>query len=211
MRPKIVVLTLAAALGLIAIVAVLAGVLSRGERGQVKAPDAPPVETALQTVTAPEVVPDSTTNRAIPERLHATELAKDLDQIRELQAGGGDDPNTTSLLLAKLTHKDREVRLAAVEALVQLSDTNAIPGLEQAQAMTDDPYVKVALMDAIEYLRLPQALPTPDTNGAIPGTDRNPIRLPPRRGPRRLPGTSQQAPAAGQPGVPADPAAPPAQ
>ena len=72
-------------------------------------------------------------------------------------------PQTTGLLLGKVTHREPEVRKAALEALVQLNDTNAIPGLEQATSLIEDPREKVTLMDAVSYLKLPGV-----TDGAAP-------------------------------------------
>ena len=91
------------------------------------------------------------------EQLHAAELAKELDQIRDLLADGGINPHATGMLVGKMVHKEPEVRKAALQALMQLGDTNAIPGLEQVQGLTEDPREKVALMDAIVYLKLPPA------------------------------------------------------
>ena len=61
------------------------------------------------------------------------------------------------MLFCKITHREPEVRKAARDALVQLGDTNAIPGLEQAVRLVEDPREKLALMEAIDYLKLPDA------------------------------------------------------
>ena len=57
-----------------------------------------------------------------------------------------------------MTHREPEVRKAAKDALVQLGDTNAIPGLEQALGLVEDPREKLAMMEAIDYLKLPDAM-----------------------------------------------------
>ena len=112
-------------------------------------------EPASPTATSPQVSANSSNTAAILEQLRAAEIDRELDQIRELQAAGADNPQTTGLLLGKVTHREPEVRKAALEALVQLNDTNAIPGLEQAASLIQDPREKVAVMDAVSYLKLP--------------------------------------------------------
>jgi hypothetical protein len=128
----------------------------------VREPEAVPVEAGPVGATNVQVSlvnPNASNTAAITEQLRAAEVAKALDQVRELQAEGWASPTTTSLLLSKVTHPQPEVRKAAVEALVQLHATDAIPGLEQALGVIENPRDKVALMDAIEYLRLPTESP----------------------------------------------------
>lgn len=115
------------------------------------------VENAGPTTTDARLNPTSSNSAAVLEQLHAAELAKELDQIRDLLADGAINPHATGMLVGKMVHKEPEVRKAALRALIQLSDTNAILGLEQVQGLTEDPREKVALMDAIAYLKLPAA------------------------------------------------------
>jgi hypothetical protein len=230
MRPKIVILTLVVAIGLVALAALLKGVLGGGASQEAKAPEPPPAEPASPTATSPPVSPNSSNTAAILEQLRVAEVDRELDQIRELQAGGADNPNTTGLLLGKVTHREPVVRKAALEALVQLNDTNAIPGLEQATSLIGDPREKVALMDAVAYLKLPGVTdgvapeladasnyPAPT---AAPAKRISDPRLQPnakkqgRRKPRPVPGAAQPAtpanPGQAQPVAPAPDAAPPA-
>jgi HEAT repeat protein len=157
MRPKIVILILIAAIGVVALAAVLKGVMGHAPE-EVKVPEPPAAEAARPTTASIQAGPGSTNSAAIVEQLRATELDKELDQIRELQAGGADSPTVVPLLLTKVTHREPEVRKAARDALVQLGDTNAIPGLEEALAHVEDPRDKVAMMEAIDYLKLPDAI-----------------------------------------------------
>lgn len=171
MRPKIVILVLMVAVGVVAFAVVLKGVMGGHVPQEAKAPEAPPEEPANTNTSAaiPQVNPNSSNTAAIDEKLHIVALTKALDEVRELQAQGPSDPATPDLLLAKITHKEPEVRKAAVEALVQLNATNAIPGLEQALALTEDPHDKIALMEAIDYLKLPVEAPlSPSVNPAAP-------------------------------------------
>jgi len=217
MRPKLVILVLIVAIGVIALAAVLKGVLGGHAPQQAIAPEPPPAEPATSTATSPQVSANSSNTAAILEQLRAAEVDRELDQIRELQAGGTDNPQTTGLLLGKVTHRETEVRKAALEALVQLNDTNAIPGLEQAASLIQDPREKVAFMDAVSYLKLPGV-----TDGAAPElADASNYPAPaitPRKvlpNPRFQPGANRQArrqnrlgPSAGQPVPPANPSQP---
>jgi hypothetical protein len=158
MRPKIVVLVLIATIGVVALAAVLRGVMGGRGQEEAAAPEPPPSEAASPASNSPQVSANSSNSAAIIEQLRAAELAKELDQIRELQADGAVNPLAAGLLVGKITHKEPEVRKAAKEALVQLGDTNAIPGMEQAAGLIEDPREKLALMEAIDYLKLPDAM-----------------------------------------------------
>lgn len=69
-----------------------------------------------------------------------------------------------SALIGKVQNPEGEVRKAALAALVQLNDTNAVPGLQQAAELMKDPHAKVDVMDTIDYLKLPSV--TPDVQPA---------------------------------------------
>ena len=88
-------------------------------------------------------------------------VEKELDAIRELQgeADGANNSTIIPALLDKVAHPEAEVRKAALAALVQLNDTNAVPGLEQAAELMKDPRAKVAVLDTIDYLKLPGITP----------------------------------------------------
>jgi HEAT repeat protein len=176
MRPKVVILILGIGVGLVAVV-----VLLKGVTGGRPSKDTPVVSTgeptnqeppAVTTVQDVQVNPNSSNTAAIVEQLRADAVQKELDLINELQAEGASSPATTPVLLAKVTHPEAEVRKAAVEALVQLNDTNAVPGLEQAVELIKDPREKVAMLDAIAYLKLPNI--TPEVQPAMDDTANNP-------------------------------------
>jgi hypothetical protein len=161
MRPKIVILILAVAIGLVALAALFKGGVARRTPELVQTPAAAPATSPPVAATVPPVKEIATSagssnSAAVVEQLRAAEAAKELDQIRELQAEGEASPTTTAVLLTKVTHQDPEVRKAALQAIVQLGDTNAIPGLQDAVAVVQSPREKVALMDAIDYLKLPE-------------------------------------------------------
>jgi len=167
-----------------------------GHKGD-KAPDAPSEEAGPQETANVQANPNSTNSQAVLAELRAMELAKEMDQVRELQASGAGDPGTIELLLRKVTSREPEVRKAAVQALVQLNATNAVPSLEQAVQLTEEPREKTALMEAINYLKLPEDSPPPPA--ASIGTG-NPANTP---APRTVaPGTRNDGSAPGTPHVP---------
>ena len=212
MRPKIAVLVLIVAIGLVALAAVLRGVLGGRAPEEAKAPEPPPEEAASPTTAGPQVNPNSSNTAAILEQLRVAEIVKELDQIRELQADGAVNPLATGLLLGKVTHREPEVRKAAKDALVQLGDTNAIPGLEQAVGLVEDPREKLALLEAIDYLKLPDAMavePTMVSTGDNPAQAVRPRKTVPKT-PRAQPGKARKNWPGGapRPGTAAQPAAP---
>ncbi len=164
MRPKIVILTLAMALGLVGLVAVFKGMA--GKRGSDVAAQNPG-ETDQPAPTSPNnpVRNVSTNNPALAQELRATEIEKQLDEIRGIIVDGQANPAGTTILVGKVTHPEAVVRAAALEAIMALNDTNAIPRLQEAQQIVEDPREKVAIMDLVAYLQLPETMPdVPPTN-----------------------------------------------
>jgi hypothetical protein len=166
MRPKVVILILAAAFGMLGLIALLKGVTG-GHVGDVggKTPaveasvESPTAATNVQVVQVVQVNPNSSNTAAILEQLRAAEVEKEVGAIRDLQgeADGTNNPMIISALLDKLSHPEAEVRQAVLEAVKQMDDTNAVPGLEQAVESIKDPREKVAVLDTIDYLKLPSA------------------------------------------------------
>ena len=170
MRPKVVILILVVAFGLLGIMVVLNG-LTGGHAGN--AGGQTPVtgakadsQSATTNDQAVQVNPNSSNAAATQEQSRAAEVGKELDAIQALlgEADGMNNSTIIPALLAKVAHPEAEVRKAALAALVQLNDTNAVPGLEQAAELMKDPRAKVAVMDTIDYLNLPSVTPevTPD-------------------------------------------------
>jgi hypothetical protein len=154
MRPKIVILTLLTAFATLGLIALLKGMTEKkrdtGE-GQTPAAQTTAVATNDQTATY------SSNTVVVSEQLRAAVVAKQIEEIQDLlgQADGSNNPIVINAILDKLTHSEPEVRAAALDALRQLNDTNAIPGLQTAVNTMSDPREKVAVLDTIDYLRLP--------------------------------------------------------
>jgi hypothetical protein len=164
MRPKIVILILVVALGLLGIMAVLKGLTgghagdAGGQKPAVEASvESPTAATNDQVVQVVQVNPNSSNTAAIAEQLRAAEVEKEVGAIRDLQgeADGTNNRVVITALVDKLSHPEAEVRQAALDVLKQLNDTNAVPGLEKAAENIKDPREKVAVLDAIEYIKMP--------------------------------------------------------
>ena len=166
MRPKIVILTILAAFGILGLIALLKGVMgghagdAGGQKPAVEASvESPAAATNDQVVQVVQVNPNSSNTAAITEQLRAAEVENEVNQIQDLQgeADGTNNPIIITALLDKLSHPEAEVRKAVLDALKQLNDTNAVPGLEKAAENIKDPREKVAVLDAIEYIQMPSA------------------------------------------------------
>jgi hypothetical protein len=167
-------------LGLLGIVVVLKGLTgghagdAGGQKPAVAASvESPAAATNDQVVQVVQVNPNSSNTAAIAEQLRAAEVEKEVGAIRDLQgeADGTNNPMIISALLDKLSHPEGEVRQAVLEALKQMDDTNAVPGLEQAMESIKDPREKVAVMEAIEYIKMPSVTDNASPESAI-RTDR---------------------------------------
>jgi hypothetical protein len=166
MRPKIVILTILVAFGILGLIALLKGVTgghsgdAGGQKPAVEASvESPTAATNDQVVQVVQVNPNSSNTAAITEQLRAAEVENEVNQIQDLQgeADGTNNPIIITALLDKLSHPEAEVRKAVLDALKQLNDTNAVPGLEKAAESIKDPREKVAVLDAIEYIQMPSA------------------------------------------------------
>jgi hypothetical protein len=80
-------------------------------------------------------------------------VAARIGQLQELAME--DDPESLDVILSELINRDPEIRKAAVEAAVQFGSRDAISKLEEASLQTDDPKERAAIVEAIEFLKLP--------------------------------------------------------
>lgn len=166
MRPKIVISILVAAFGVLGLIAVLKGVSGRNaSNGQV-----PVAETTIgvhpETATEAPISSGGVTNSVpVSDEIRSAVIAKEVEQVQDIlgQADGTNNAVVLAALVEKMANPEAEVRQAALEALKQLNDTNAVPGLTMVAESTKDPREKVAVLDAIEYIQMPSA-----TDGAPP-------------------------------------------
>ena len=84
------------------------------------------------------------------QRTYAERRAAEL-----MELASQDDPVSLEMILSELTNRDPEIRKAALDAVLQIRSREAIPRLMEAAEQTEDPREKVAIADAIEFLKLP--------------------------------------------------------
>lgn len=162
MRPKIVIVTVMAAFAVLGLVAVLKGVVGKNS--------SPDHDVAKVVEATPDTGAASQTNSSasntgtgktveVSEALHAALIEKETDQIHELvgQVDETNNPIIIEALLEKMSSPETEVRQAARDALKQMNDTNAVPGLKKAVETIQDPREKVAVLDLIDYIQTPSA------------------------------------------------------
>lgn len=164
MRPKIVIVTLAMAFGVLTAVALLKGMAQKsGEdspgqpAGNVVAQNSVPTATNVPSA----VTETATTSPAAPsEELRAAIIEKEVDQIYALrnELDGTNNPVIIQALLEKMDDPEAEVRRAALQTLINMNDTNAVPGLQSVADRLPDPHEKVAVLNAIIYLQAPDIL-----------------------------------------------------
>jgi len=166
MRPKVVIMILAIGFGLLGAMLVFKGVMSGnagsagGQTPATQANSASP--SAATNGQAVPVNPAGSSNAAASaEQMRAAAIDKELAAIQELVGGADGDNNPTiiSALLDKVVYPEPTVRAAALNALKLLNDTNAVPGLQQVEKHIEDPRGKVAVLDVIDYLNLPNVTP----------------------------------------------------
>lgn len=165
MRPKVVILIVVVAFGLLGLVAILKGVAGKNTVN----PDGPapltPTNVVSETPTNPPSSPSltmSSNQMAVAEAVRTALVDKQIDEIHALQgqADGSNNPVIITALLEKFSNAEAEVRKGALSALRDLNDTNAVPGLQKVADSLKDPREKVAVLDTIDYLKLPSILPT---------------------------------------------------
>jgi len=87
------------------------------------------------------------------ETEHETYVSERVTRLQELAME--DDSASLEIILSELNNRDPEIREAARESAVQFGSRDAIPKLADAALQTDDAHEKAALLDAIEFLKLP--------------------------------------------------------
>jgi len=72
-----------------------------------------------------------------------------------LGLGLENDPASLDKLLNELTNPESQIRVAALEAVVQFGSRDAVPRLEEISLQTQDAHERAAIAEAIEFLKLP--------------------------------------------------------
>ncbi|MEO7300900.1 MAG: HEAT repeat domain-containing protein [Verrucomicrobiota bacterium] len=85
------------------------------------------------------------------------------ESIQKLEIlGSTDDGRAFEEILAELRNPNPNVRQAALDALIQFGNRDAIATLNEVAAQTEDAREKVNILDVIDFLNLPTAKETRD-------------------------------------------------
>jgi hypothetical protein len=154
MRPKFVLAVLVLAVVTLGLFVIVKGLGTRqpGPVLSADATNAEPVTAATNHVEPPMTNIVATT----PAEDSQARIEKEQEALNEALLAGPEDPNSLTTVAGRLVSPDAEVRRAAVTTAVHLGDTNIIPYLTAALATTEDPHEKAAILDALEYLKLPR-------------------------------------------------------
>ncbi len=156
MRPQVVLI-------LLLVVIVVLGGLALTRRH----PAAPSLVT-VATPASPASIPAPTTREPIkpvtttiataPQTPQEHQAAVDVEVDRLHDLTGKTDAASLSVIMTDLTSPDKEVRLTAIEAVKQSDDTNIIPILKADAASATDSDTQIALLEAADFLSLPDAV-----------------------------------------------------
>jgi HEAT repeat protein len=99
----------------------------------------------------PVVVSSKTSNFVARAQAEAKEAL--IERLHDY--GTESQPRFLDLIAKELENSDPEIRHAAVEALIQFGNRDAIPILRQRADLVEDPKEKAELQEAADYLALP--------------------------------------------------------
>lgn len=162
MRPKVVIALLLPILLFLGMVLLFKQHAANASKPAEVAP-APAITSVAPTPTpapAPVVVKKTVT----PEE---REVAINAEKDRLFEWEMNDDPESLSKILGDLTHPEKEIRLAAIEATKQFGSKDAIPTLKELVKNTDDTEEQAALLEAADFLSL---TPMSDSSVQLPRT-----------------------------------------
>ena len=167
MRPKFVLLVLSA-LVIMAVVVLFREskrpLNSQGPASVAVAAPAAPVNVPTLPLPAPVAVTPP------PPTLEERQAAIDAEKMRLYKWSMSGDSANLPNILADLNSPDKEIVMAAIEAAKQLGDTNAIPALKAAAAKTDDNQEAIAMLNAANFIALPEVTLTAFNGTQVPQT-----------------------------------------
>lgn len=176
MRPKVVFWILSLAFGLLGLVAFLARTPNRPNLPTPQTESAPAGNSVLlkhgktseKEISTPQAVKEKsaaaeTTGSPDFNNISASPNARNLEHekyVRQRKAAFYDlsmksDPESLNVLLSELQNPDREIRMAALEAVIQFDDRSSIPRLQELAKQTEDIAERRAIEDAVGYMKLP--------------------------------------------------------
>lgn len=95
----------------------------------------------------------ATNDVAGQELAHVKYVHETIDRLTSLEMNS--DPESLAAILAEMKNPDKQIRAAALKSTIQFNDRSAIPALQKIADATTDPYEKVDILKAIDYIKLP--------------------------------------------------------
>ena len=162
MRPKVVIALLLPILLFLGMVLLFIHHAANASKPAEVAPA--PAITSVAPAPTPAPAPVVVKKTVTPEE---REAAVNAEKDRLLEWERNDDPESLSKILGDLTHAEKEIRLAAIEATKQFGSKDAIPTLKELVKNTDDTEEQAALLEAADFLSL---TPMSDSSVQLPRT-----------------------------------------
>ena len=88
-----------------------------------------------------------------PELAHTKYVHETIERLVSLEMNS--DPASLAAILAEMKNPDKQIRDAALKAVIQFNDRAAVPALQKLADETADPFEKVDILKAIDYIKLP--------------------------------------------------------
>jgi HEAT repeat protein len=164
MRPKVVIALLLPILLFLGMVLLFKQHAANASKPAEVAPAPTITSVAPAPALAPAPAPVVVKKTVTPEE---REAAVNAEKDRLLEWERNDDPESLSKILGDLTHPEKEIRLAAIEATKQFGSKDAIPTLKELVKNTDDTEEQAALLEAADFLSL---TPMSDSSVQLPRT-----------------------------------------
>ena len=105
------------------------------------------------SASAPVPSVPATNSLSESELAHAKYVHETIERLVTLQMN--DDPASLAAILVEMKNSEKTIRAAALKAVIQFNDRSAIPALQKLADETADPYEKVDILKAIDYIKMP--------------------------------------------------------
>ena len=171
MRPKLVLTVFLLGMAILSVALLFWMLKPVGDSQSAPEPAPAVAEAVVQPPTNPQPAQVTSLVALTPEEEVEERVQKGLAEIRNALLAGTDDPNGLFKVLDKITSPDADVRKAAIEAVRHLDNRAALPRLKEALPHLEDPEDRVAVLETIKYIEIPDSTEEPVTNlapGVLP-------------------------------------------
>jgi hypothetical protein len=170
MRPSVVISTLLLAVAIFGLVYLTSRTAHHVAANSGETPASAPVaqaETSQTTVPSPAPVyappPQPVVNGEVPATIPAPMAEVQTnheeyvhDRAAQLMAlAMNDDSDSLNTIWTEMSNPDKDIRAAALAALVQFGDSSVTPRLRELAGQTQDPQEKLEILSAADQLDLP--------------------------------------------------------